>query len=72
MDIERAKRSWGAAGLTEQGIHAVNAWIDALAANVIAGHGRWDAFARFATYEGSDPMGSVKLLKSAVEQTSKS
>lgn len=71
VDTVKAKASWSTAGLNEQGMAAIGAWIDKMAANVQAGGGRWDAFAKFATYDGHDPMGSVKLLKSAVDQIGK-
>ena len=69
INTSKAKETWTTAGLNEQGLIAINAWIDQLAANVENGKGRWDAFAKFAIYEGSDPMGSVQLLKSAMDQT---
>lgn len=71
IDTGKAKASWSAAGLNAQGTAAVGAWIDKLAANIDAGQGRWDAYTKFAFYGGSDPMGSVSLLKSAMDQTSK-
>jgi hypothetical protein len=71
INTTAAKESWIKAGLNAQGTAAINAWIDKLAVSVEAGHGRWDAYAKFAIYEGFDPMGSVGLLKDAVEQTSK-
>lgn len=71
IDVAKAKASWDKAGLNEQGKTAIYAWIDKLAANIERGNGRWDAYARNATYTGVDPMGSVSLLKSAAEQTSK-
>ena len=70
VNKEKAKESWKAAGMNEKGIQAIGAWIDSLAANIEAGQGRWDAYARMASYSGSDPMGSAKMLKSAVEVTS--
>lgn len=69
IDTAKAKASWTTAGLNDAGIAAIGTWIDQLAANIEKGQGRWDAFAKFATYEGSDPMGSVQLLKSAMDQT---
>ena len=71
IDTAKAKESWASAGLNAQGIAAIGAWIDKLAANVEAGRGKWDAYAKFAFYEDSDPMGSVQLLKAAMDQTSK-
>ena len=71
MTKENAKKTWETAGLNEQGTAAVHAWIDKLYSNIAAAPGRWDAFGKFAAYEGSDPMGSVGLLKSAVDQTSR-
>lgn len=71
IDTEKAKESWKTAGLNAQGMAAVAAWIDKLAANIDAGQGRWDAYTKMAYYDGHDPMGSVQLLKSAMDQTSK-
>ncbi len=70
MDKAKAKKSWESAGLNEQGITAINTWIDDLAQNVENGKGRWDAYEKFA-FCGTDIMGSVKMLKEAVEQTGK-
>ena len=70
VDTVKAKASWGNAGLNAQGTAAVNAWIDKLAANIEANPGRWSAYAKMAYYE-SDPMGSVKMLKDAMDLTSK-
>jgi hypothetical protein len=71
IDINKAKASWDAAGLNDQGKAAIYAWIEKLADNIEAGHGRWDAYASNAYYTGTDKMGSVGLLKAAAEQTSK-
>lgn len=70
IDAEKAKLSWKSAGLNAQGEAAVHSWIDKLAANVNGNPGRWGAYASLA-YCNSDVMGSVQLLKSAVEQTRK-
>ena len=70
INTEKAKLSWKSAGLNAQGEAAVHAWIDQLAANVNGNPGRWSAYVDMA-YCTSDVMGSVQLLKSAVEQTSK-
>jgi len=70
IDIAKAKETWSKAGLNDQGTTAINAWIDKLAANIEMGGGRWDAYVINAYYE-SDPMGSVGLLKQAVDLTSK-
>ena len=71
LDAAKAKESWTTAGLNPQGVATINAWIDQLAKNIEAGHGRWDAYAKNAYYTGADPMGSVQILKSTVDQTSK-
>ncbi len=71
VNVTKAKESWIAAKLNAQGMAAVGAWIDKLAANIEAGQGRWDAYAKMAYFDGRDAMGSVGLLKGAMEQTSK-
>lgn len=70
VDVSKAKESWTNAGLNEQGMVAISAWIDKLAYNIEAGGGRWDAYAKMAYYSGHDPMGSVKMLKDAMDLTS--
>lgn len=71
VNKENAKKSWESAGMNEVGKTAVNAWIDQLANNIKAGQGRWNAYARFATFDGHDIMGSLYLLKQAAELTNK-
>jgi hypothetical protein len=71
MIKSEAKKTWESAGLNKQGAAAVNSWIDTLIDNIEANPGRFDAYKKFAYYKGSDPMGSVHLLKGAVDQTSK-
>ena len=68
---DEAKATWAAAGLNEQGVAAIHQWIDELYSHIEAAPGRWAAYERFARYEGSDPMGSVSLLNSAVKETAK-
>lgn len=71
IDTAKAKASWITAGLNDQGIAAIGSWIDKLAANIEAGAGRWDAYVEMAYYSGSDPIGSVQMLRIAADQTSK-
>lgn len=70
INAEKAKQTWKSAGLNAQGEAAVHAWIDQLAANINANPGRWGAYESMA-YCTADVMGSVQVLKSAVDQTSK-
>lgn len=71
IDVAKAKESWMTAGLNAQGQAVIFGWIDQLAANIEAGHGKWNAYARYAIYDGNDKYGSIQLLKEAVEETSK-
>ena len=70
VNTAKAKETWKSAGLNTQGEAAVASWIDKLAANIATNPGRWAAYESMA-YCTSDVMGSISLLKGAVEQTSK-